>query len=728
VERTIFQEICSSSSNEPGDANEVIALLMRKANLSMKEEPQHSQPPQSVQQKLEPSSKSAFGDSSKSSTISTPAANEPQSHLQTILSLSPSHTMDESELPSHSSLSFLQPSPSDPTAQRKHVKVPLLPLKESIPQQENEYLILPYGWEERPVSVTPGAGGEGDVCFVNIHTGEVLPFDIHPTFLMANYWRKCFTEAGDGQETGAEAGEEGGEEFYFNDLTGETTWVAPLEAFAEVTGTEDEDRVCCVSSDVAREYDEFILKTIKRLEQAQAQELIRNRPPPPVPKTRRALQPKTAEARVGEGVKQEKGSSSFSTVREKNYSIDVVDGDEEEEEAEGNQSFESAGDLSYDALYALTVTSEQQQQREQQRAEEEEERVAVFDTLTHLYSSQGPVAEEGERERERKEYGDNISALGDSFAASHQHQRYELVTGYSSNDGDGDTATELEQEPEEESDHGDGSGHTRGNGFGHDSPQDSFQEEHQREEKPEEEGEGYSSEFTETMATNSELIGEAVAEEGNCREEATALLFDPNPEEDPFASNPDSWVLRRDEQSGLNYFENTISGETTWETPSALSPAAPGTLPVSASAVAAAPAPASDPTAWQIYFTDTGIPYYFNSSTGESQWTTPADLQHSNPTDGPEAEQTEKLGQDQLLIRSNSGASYLADLTPIHSHREGSHRRSDVFSLLGGGADGAGAAAAAGEEEENDDNPYLIDLMDFTPKGARVGRKISDLL
>jgi hypothetical protein len=704
VEREIFQEIVSS--NETSEQNEIIAMLMKKANLSMKEEPQQSQPRQSHK-----------------SVESSTQQPEP---LRTIFSSSPNPTMDESELPSSSS--FFSPHDHDtltatavPAAggegaggvmepQRKHAQVPLLPLKESIPQQENEYLSLPYGWEECPNDDQQyqDHGDGGDVCYVNTETGEVLPYDIHPSFLMANSWRRCLTE-------------EEGEEYYFNDITGETTWVAPLEAYDD---DDSSGRVCCVSSDVARESDLAVLQEIEK----QAQALTRNRPPPPVPKSVRTFRRKERQ----EQSHKEKNSSAFPSVREKNYSIDVTEGDGD---GEGCQSFESLGDLSYDALYAQTMMATPQQQ---QRAEEER---AVYDTLSHLYSVKNPHApppgggSDGAGEGEGEE-GDGISALGDSFAAARPpHDSHQMVTGYSSNDGDGDTATELdfgdhpqleerEEEPEDWS-------------RGHEEREPRRGQGSSEEVEGEEGDDGdSSSELTETMMTNVELIGE---ETSNTQLPPAAgsrgVEVEDGEEEDPFASNPDSWILRKDENTGLDYYENTISGETTWEAPSSfISPAhrtAPPPVvspaPTSAAATAAATAAPSDPRAWQMYFTDTGIPYYFNSSTGESRWTTPSDLQHTATAAATTA------AAEPLVIRSNSGASYLADLTPIHSHREGSnsnslHRYDDVYSLLD-----TAAAPVAGAEDENDESPYLIDLMDFMPKGAKGGatkggRKISDLL
>jgi hypothetical protein len=129
----------------------------------------------------------------------------------------------------------------------------------------------------------------------------------------------------------------------------------------------------------------------------------------------------------------------------------------------------------------------------------------------------------------------------------------------------------------------------------------------------------------------------------------------------------------------MMYYENTDTGDVSWTKPKA-------------SAGAPSPSPTKQ---WQIFFTGDGIPYYFNKATGESKW-------HD-----PRAAETE--GGDEQL------ASAL-DVTPAQSPRAVSSKKARRTSLS--------VVAMDDEDEGEEEDPYMINLLDFTPKrGSELKKK-----
>ena len=95
--------------------------------------------------------------------------------------------------------------------------------------------------------------------------------------------------------------------------------------------------------------------------------------------------------------------------------------------------------------------------------------------------------------------------------------------------------------------------------------------------------------------------------------------------DDPQSPPPAPWELCFTED-GLKYFYNTETSESVWELPAAPphggAGQAPSALPHSAPSFS--PAVARDPV-WELFTDDSGHPFYFNSSTGESKWAQPDD-------------------------------------------------------------------------------------------------------
>lgn len=619
-ESSIFEEILTNKDRQYAEQNEIIATLMKKANLTIKEQSKKEIPtsvsPKATSSTIQQSSKSAFYDKKALSSH----------NLQTILSLSPNPTLDSGDvssdwiqiphepkklpleqiqepelssisafLPEHDAFDFLQPAP-----ERKHVRVPLLPLKESIPQVDNDYFHLPYGWEER-------VNSDGLAYYFNIQTGDIS-YDIHPSLLMANGWRKCLTDEG--------------EEYYYNDSTGVSCWDAPSDAF-----DDDNSLICSIAS--------------RRLENQSSQSESNSRPNPPIPQPRRRISSPPSSVAI-----------SQSPSLQENYSED------------GDNTLETVNNQNSDVMYPKTNSEERETMKE------------MFDTFTTLYSSKADI--------DVNELGDGVSTL-EPF--EDKSKEYHGFTGYSSNDADGDT---TDVSPPHEDSH-------------------SFESEKSSEEEDFVQNEKISSSDSYTHGEsntvdpkndiNSEATdsGEVLSPSYSQIKPVISVELLENPtvteNEDPFANNPNSWITRKDE-NGREYYENTISGETTWKIPSSASP----------SNAPSQPKVVSDPTAWQMYFTDNGIPYYFNSSTGESRWTAPSDID---------------IGEsNEMHIRLSTGENYMNDLSPFQSQRE--RYEDTIYSLLGPGNNNQ----ENGDDEE-EESPYLINLMDFIPKG---GKKISDLL
>jgi hypothetical protein len=617
--------------------------------------------------------------------------------LQTILSLSPNHTLDdvvgtlvestkslppqshvstlrdeeEPELVSHST--FTHETKWNSFIGQKMSLVPLLPLKEFLPQEEE--FLLPYGWEER---VDERVGGEGDRdrrYYFNTLTQETLRYEIHPSDLLENNWRRCVLESS-------------GEEYFFNDVTGMTSWEQPHDAFDDI------------STDGRRESE---LKP----------PTLESRAPPPVPKFLR-LPMKV--------VPKEVTSDTFPS--------DLCERNDTEEEIDAElalKSERSDGGLSSDVQMASKVAllEEEGEEAKQQRVAEAEKEKEVLDgmfgTFTSFYSAKNQTMGEGVVASHIDEFGDGISALDDSYAFRRVEvdPRPLLLTGYSSNDGDGDETLYDDRDRGNSLVSNDDSLNRallQSSSFASSQGDDSL--------NPTNGGGEVVSLLTRTPDPHQEEEQQPVHEQEYEEEQV-------NTSDDPFANNPQSWIVRHD-SNGLKYFENTISGETSWDPPPSLAHSVEreslegqaemassdqvATVSMNETAQTAPPemvdlADPSIATAWQMYFTETGIPYYFNTRSGESQWAIPSSLQENNG--------------NELIIRSNSEASYLVDLTPTQTKRENSFvaRYDDIYSLLDPpGSDGG--ERRDGTEAEEEESPYLIDLMDFSPKG----RRISDLL
>jgi len=119
---------------------------------------------------------------------------------------------------------------------------------------------------------------------------------------------------------------------------------------------------------------------------------------------------------------------------------------------------------------------------------------------------------------------------------------------------------------------------------------------------------------------------------------------------------PEDWQRQFDDQ-GVPYYVNTTTGETSWDKPA--------------------------DRFWSVFFTQDGIPYYYNSLTKESKWTAPGDMgkqiadDFSSPADTPV----------QLIHKKRTNSANLSILVSDDRSRSGS------------------------EEED----PYMINLIDFTP-------------
>ncbi|KAG7401197.1 hypothetical protein PHYBOEH_002381 [Phytophthora boehmeriae] len=64
------------------------------------------------------------------------------------------------------------------------------------------------------------------------------------------------------------------------------------------------------------------------------------------------------------------------------------------------------------------------------------------------------------------------------------------------------------------------------------------------------------------------------------------------------------WIECRDENSGVTYYFNQSTGETSWANPSALSST-------------------TDASHWQVAYDNDGKAYYYNPETGEAAWSDP---------------------------------------------------------------------------------------------------------
>lgn len=85
----------------------------------------------------------------------------------------------------------------------------------------------------------------------------------------------------------------------------------------------------------------------------------------------------------------------------------------------------------------------------------------------------------------------------------------------------------------------------------------------------------------------------------------------------------DEWAEYLDEASGLTYWFNAVTGETTWTKPSADGTAGDGEEREFATELL----DENDPAAWETVTADDGSIYYYNTVTGVSQWDEPQALQ-----------------------------------------------------------------------------------------------------
>jgi hypothetical protein len=546
---------------------------------------------------------------------------------------------DEPELVSHSIFSHESTfSPFNPKA-RKVDQVPLLPLKEFLPHLDDWESALPYGWEER---ITDDE--DGTLYYFNTMTEETLRHEIHPSDLLENNWRRCVTVPTDEQEEG--------QKYFFNDMTGATSWEAPHDAFA------DSSRLSLSSSDLARESSNQDAET---------------RAAPPVPKFLRIPL---------NFVTRELTSDTIPSDLCERDRLEEDDGLDAELALNSDEGSAGSKPQTAEALVR------EQELREEEQEKEKEVLDGMFGTFTSFYSAknQGVTAVETTA---IDEFADTISALDKSFAVRQvDTNQGQLIAGYSSNDGDRDDNSFED---------GDEMKHNSDRGNSTVSNEDSVVKNRALINQ--------SSSFASSHGGDDSVNPSRGDSEG--RDHGPIEIDQKDIDEDPFANNPESWIVRHD-TNGLKYYENTISGETSWEMPSCSSLARP-LDPQSVEPPPSTIDPADLAAAWQMYFTETGIPYYFNTRSGESQWTIPSSLQENN----------------EMIIRSNSAASYLADLTPLQSHRESFVARyGDIYSLLDPPPRSDGVDESGREQDAAEESPYLIDLMDFTPKG----RKISDLL
>ena len=151
------------------------------------------------------------------------------------------------------------------------------------------------------------------------------------------------------------------------------------------------------------------------------------------------------------------------------------------------------------------------------------------------------------------------------------------------------------------------------------------------------------------------------------------------------------WVERTDSY-GMSYFEHSLTGEVSWTLPSDITPAA--LAPSSAENKSSTEV--STAKRWSVHFTADGIPYYFNQSTGQSQWTEPA------------------VGAMDAQLGSALATS--PALTPVGTPRTKKNRRTSL-SVLTFGDDADDDAVGA------EDDPYMINLLDFTPKRSSQKKK-----
>ena len=71
------------------------------------------------------------------------------------------------------------------------------------------------------------------------------------------------------------------------------------------------------------------------------------------------------------------------------------------------------------------------------------------------------------------------------------------------------------------------------------------------------------------------------------------------------------WVAHLDDASGYTYYQNNLTGETTWDKPEGFVDSETGTTEYT-------------PEWSEVIDSGSGYPYYYNNVTGESSWDKPS--------------------------------------------------------------------------------------------------------
>ena len=168
---------------------------------------------------------------------------------------------------------------------------------------------------------------------------------------------------------------------------------------------------------------------------------------------------------------------------------------------------------------------------------------------------------------------------------------------------------------------------------------------------------------------------------------------------DSGGENKDGWVAALDESSGKYYYHNHVTGETTWTRPEGFTHESE-----KADAAAAAAVRENDPNANPANWlskddADTGMTYYHNHVTGETTWTKPACLEsttHLPPEEEEEAASGGATTEESGRLTTESKLSALRqmsieeDLEPAPDSNSPANGSSLETS---GPAGGAGAAS-----------------------------------
>jgi hypothetical protein len=541
--------------------------------------------------------------------------------------------------------------------------------------------VLPYGWEER-------CAPDNTLYYYNTVTKDVS-YDVHPSLFMANDWRKCFNDSG--------------EEFYYNDRTGATTWRAPSEAF-----DDDSSQYFTV-----RDENDLLSQGEEVEEEEEGRSGLHLSPRPKPPSTRE----EDVHFRQAINATEERDGSQYehderAWEEEEEEDVQMVIPDELKEHAAESPDMQ----VMIQAMYQDEAHSPHQMM------------ITTFAKNQRLKStgySSNDAGDESENATDRTLEGLGMGRLGinSSLAESNTEANNETQSDRVVDDGVGPRSASLGQE-------GSVTSVDETASWTSDQKRDFHEEFFSAPHGPDD------AQVLSTLAFGSlstsfqqdsnsfREIDHAADATGNHDDDKQVL------ENEPINSNadnldhhltpqleeaPELWSQRED-QYGVVYYENTLTGETSWVKPN---PSSTNALDPSDSGA----------NTWQMLFTPDGIPYYFNFSTGESRWTRPQVGLESDDIIEELAAGSRNRSNSQQYGQSNTESSGLGELPEAGGAKQTAplpylpRRATLALHRVSSSSDSSDGAAEGDVDGAGGDalKPYLIDLMDFD-KNARVKR------